>query len=522
MDSHRRSSTILLTVVLVVTLATGIYWCSQKKGLTLDETYSYGLSNSDGAPFLSRLFDDGIAGHVVSHGELLGYVAADPGETFDYASVYYNQTQDVHPPLYYCLLHTVCSLFPGTFSVWFGLGLNLVVFAGTMVLLFLLGRLLMHDDWGAATACLLYGLSQAGLSTLLLIRMYLLLTFFTVLLTYLVARYIDKPYAASYPAIAATMFAGMMTQYFFVIYAFFLCAAFDLWLLAHRRFRTFALFSLSAVLGLALMLVVFPSWWSQLHSQSTVSLDTVNSNATAGFDLYAANLGGMTQQLWAGLPLPIIVAAVALVAVCVLAPRHSDRLAKPAAGTGLITVSFVLSFVVIAVISPYLVLRYAYQLLPLITLCCVALLWVIKPVLGRPAKVVVLASAVIVSLALPMAAEYPPDYLCSTYPQIDDQLDEHTGEACVYMTPNANPAITSDLWHLLEFDDVCVTTDATNDLTDAYIEAKGADDLTVFVATYPTYPDIQGTLDRLCDEHGYSTVSTVSEGDLSNIYLLTR
>ena len=64
---------------------------------------------------------------------------------FDYASVYYNQTQDVHPPLFYFLLHTVCSLFPGSFTKWTGLGMNFVLLGGTLAALYALGMELFAD-----------------------------------------------------------------------------------------------------------------------------------------------------------------------------------------------------------------------------------------------------------------------------------------------------------------------------------------------------------------------------------------
>ena len=38
------------------------------------------------------------------------------GEGFRYGLVKTMQSFDVHPPLYYMVLHTVCSLFPGVFS----------------------------------------------------------------------------------------------------------------------------------------------------------------------------------------------------------------------------------------------------------------------------------------------------------------------------------------------------------------------------------------------------------------------
>ena len=65
----------------------------------------------------------------------------------------------------------------------------------------------------------------------------------------------------------------MMTQYFFVVYAFLLCAAYDLYLMFRREWKNAAAFSLPALAGVGGMLLTFPCWYAQLHSQDTVSLD---------------------------------------------------------------------------------------------------------------------------------------------------------------------------------------------------------------------------------------------------------
>lgn len=45
-----------------------------------------------------------------------GRIRVLPGQRFQYGTVTRMQTYDVHPPFYYLLLHTVCSLFPGRFT----------------------------------------------------------------------------------------------------------------------------------------------------------------------------------------------------------------------------------------------------------------------------------------------------------------------------------------------------------------------------------------------------------------------
>ena len=47
-------------------------------------------------------------------------------ELDNYKYVYDLQSYDVHPPVYYFMLHTVCSVMPGVFSMWQGIGLNIL------------------------------------------------------------------------------------------------------------------------------------------------------------------------------------------------------------------------------------------------------------------------------------------------------------------------------------------------------------------------------------------------------------
>lgn len=55
------------------------------------------------------------------------FLTVEAGEHFAYQSVYDNNTYDAHPPLFYFLLHTVCSLFPGVYSPWLGIVMNIVL-----------------------------------------------------------------------------------------------------------------------------------------------------------------------------------------------------------------------------------------------------------------------------------------------------------------------------------------------------------------------------------------------------------
>lgn len=156
-----------------LTVCLMLMWSLRKEGWFLDEVYSYGLSNSTEGPFLTDLHADWENGTVFDRDELMQYVMVAENERFDYATVYYNQTQDVHPPLYYFFLHTVCSLFPGSFTKWTGIGLNFVFLGCTLTAMYALALELLHDSKKALFACALYVFNRQAVTHFMLIRMYI-------------------------------------------------------------------------------------------------------------------------------------------------------------------------------------------------------------------------------------------------------------------------------------------------------------------------------------------------------------
>ena len=285
-DSKTKKRTILLFVIVLICLCS--WWAVRKEGFFLDEIYSYGLANSSYKPFLNwfyngeHSYDGKVPETIFRQQDFANYLSVQENGRFNYASVYYNQTQDIHPPLFYFLLHTVCSLFPGSFTKWTGLGLNFVLLSGTVLALYALGMELFADWKKALFVCALYAFSQEAMSDVMMVRMYMPMTFLTVLLALLVAKALRKPGFALYLQIGLVIFLGLLTQYFYVVYAFLICAVYDLYLLRRREWKNVFAFSLSALAGVGGMMLFYPCWYAQLHSQNTNSLDATTRNL---FDL---------------------------------------------------------------------------------------------------------------------------------------------------------------------------------------------------------------------------------------------
>ena len=110
-----------LILALVLVCAVCLMFAARKDGMFIDEIYTYGLANSRYAPYVTDIKDGDLIDKVMTREELTDYLTVGEDDRFAAGSVYYNQTRDVHPPLYYWLFNFVSSLVPGQFSMWTGL-----------------------------------------------------------------------------------------------------------------------------------------------------------------------------------------------------------------------------------------------------------------------------------------------------------------------------------------------------------------------------------------------------------------
>ena len=130
---------LLAVIILLQSVNICRIFVNDKKSFYCDEVFSFGLANSFYRPFIEsdsvrsqelHYVDEWFSGEVYRN-----YITVQDSQRFRYDSVWYNQSQDRHPPLFYAVLHTVCSFFPNTFSKWFGFIPNLIYFAVTQIFL---------------------------------------------------------------------------------------------------------------------------------------------------------------------------------------------------------------------------------------------------------------------------------------------------------------------------------------------------------------------------------------------------
>ena len=268
-----------MTLLLCLQIIVLFYYGSRKAGYHEDELYSYYSSNKTAGLFVNdREWTTGES----FHNELVVL----PGEQFRYGVVKQMQSWDVHPPFYYYLLHTVCSLTPGVFSKWQGISVNLLGFVISFILLAYAAYLTavypmsiqpeLSDSQKqpyrkrgyvlAGTVCGMWGFGAAVISGVMFIRMYQWLTVFVLLCLCLHLRALvrKKESWSFYLLLALTVFLGFLTQYYYIIFHFFLGAGFCLYLLKEKKWKRLVAYVGTCAAAFGAALVYYPSALSHI------------------------------------------------------------------------------------------------------------------------------------------------------------------------------------------------------------------------------------------------------------------
>lgn len=297
---------IFVIAAIVISMLAAVICCVQKVGFHEDEYYSYYSSQRTTGLYLD---DDTWKPREEIYREL----TVLPGEGFRYGLVKEVQSWDVHPPMYYFLLHTVCSVFPGTFSKWAGLGINLIAFLIGLLLLYKLTGYVTKSDYAAPIVLLLYGLTPAALSGVTFIRMYAVLTVFVLWAAILHCKNIDEEklsFKGFYIPLALCTYFGFLTQYYYFIFLFFAAACFCLYrMFCKKQIREVLTYAGTMVLVFGLAYVTYPAFPGQMFrgqrgAQATASFFDL-SNTLKRILFYG---GLINRMVFAGLfPVLLIV-----------------------------------------------------------------------------------------------------------------------------------------------------------------------------------------------------------------------
>lgn len=260
---------LLSLLILIQCIYLSVDFGVNKKGYHSDELWNYGFANSstgtniyseDGSKALKNFYewkDSQI---------LYDYITVDESEIFDYTSLYHNTVNDFHPFLGFIPLHFVCSLFPGTFSMWYGFVVNLLFFViGQIFLYKLTVSLTKSPEWGIIT-CFFYGFTTACEDIYFFLRIYAPAATFAIMMTYYMVeiyhRRKDFSIKKHYPQVIKLVLSclcGCLTLHLFLLYAFITTFVFCAIFLFQKRIRMMFSFGFTMTLSVGASILIYPA-----------------------------------------------------------------------------------------------------------------------------------------------------------------------------------------------------------------------------------------------------------------------
>ncbi len=477
-DFVKKHITLILFIVLLV-LQTSLvtYISAQKQGFHIDEVYSYILSNSYDTDKLGNA--QNLKDRWIDSSEWDEFTTVQNGEQFTYGNVYKVNSTDAHPPLYYWILHTICSLFPNTFSMWFGLSINIFFFALCAVLIYLISKRLIKNKYLALLPTAIWGFSSIAFDMVTFLRMYAVLTFITLLSFLLhVKLYQEGQTLKTVFILFAVTFLGAMTQYYFIIAEFCFAAAYCIYRFAKKEYRNLFIYGGTQLVAIILLFVVYPAAYTQITGSST---NNIGNEVSATF----LSLDGWTETIekyirlmlteWEkGLfsvlnltRLIVLLSAVALIVTYYIKKKrskknNSENIAK-APKAFHIWIMFLIALSIVVIISKmsnnFVYLRYIYHIIPLFTIAAVMLIeYIVKKTNLSIKTVIVVILIVSLTNVYGIVKTKANNYLYLELNKHYQNLEKTYGDIPIVLLNEDNTyVLTGNYMFLKNYSDVYVT-----------------------------------------------------------------
>ncbi len=270
-----KGSFLVALILSVLVVFIGIFIMSKKQDLDFDEVGSFGLANNT--------YQLDIEDYKIYTGEelLLKYAAVKSGEEFNVKNVFFNQTMDTHPPIYYLILNFVCSIRKNTFSMWYGLVINLIL----MVFLFWEMRyvfdLVISDKNMSTILSLISFFTYGFINELVFIRMYVLLSVISLGFAILIINAIRANASSQLPKqqknqiiflikFFSICVLGILTQYHFAVFAFYFSLLFAIYLIQKKEIKLLCLTILSGILAISISFAIFPGIINHIFGKNSL------------------------------------------------------------------------------------------------------------------------------------------------------------------------------------------------------------------------------------------------------------
>ena len=564
----KKINNILFYIAIIITTIVMFVFIGQKNGWHEDEIFSYGSSNYKydnlflnfgDKDSLNQLIDEKIVGKNI--GETLKnisyylknedefqdelnkkiaeekpiwktkkqakeYMTVSSDEIFNYWSVYYNQTRDVHPPLFYMLVHLVSSICLNNFTKYIIFSINLIFYIASCFVLKKILKLFNKEELSWITV-LLYGLSMGMISIVMFQRMYMMLTFFAMVYLYLNINIFKNSFEIDKKTkrkLTITVILGFLTQYYFCIYAALVAIISAICMIKNKKWDSLKRYVWCHVKAAIIGLILFPASIYHIFFSYRGAAGGVAEGS------YLGRLQEYLKLIFYGFSIPEILGYITLGIIIAMFIRRII-IAKRKDIATLICLPIFLFVLVIAKIAPFINIRYISIVFPIIIIAVE--LGVVSSVkelmktikndkipqfIRKNASIIILVVIALVSSGYGLLKS-KPEFLYNDYSKRIEIAEQYSNLKFVYIGQSPFNQL-QDMEEFLRYDNSIIIN--TWQL-DRLKEIDGLDDNTEFILNIKCWvSDFDKTLKTVLENTGAKNYELLIDDGQSRVYKVKK
>ncbi|MFD1401125.1 hypothetical protein [Robinsoniella peoriensis] len=372
----RTNKNIIFIMLAILTFQSVIYIYAgnKKEAFHIDEYLTYQLSN--GVFGLSDPIENGKI--YTNTNPFLKCFVVDQETRFDYKGVWENQSRDVHPPFYYTLVHTVSSLIPGIFTKWIGIGINIFLALFVTILVYFITKEISKKSILSLIVAATFALSPGTINSILFIRMYVFLSIWVLSVSFLHLKYYKKQKLdyKFYVLLTIVSICGTLTQYYFLIFLFFICLFFGLHLIRKKYWQDVLKYCISLAISGILSIIIFPSMITQIFGNGYRGIESFQNLASSDFgNRLATYFEIIKNQIFGSRLSTAILVILILLTVSLNLKKIGVRLFWVFKNYMVLIFPVVTYFLLVVKISPYLTDRYVFCIYPFIWISFILIIY---------------------------------------------------------------------------------------------------------------------------------------------------
>ena len=444
---NKKIETVLIAIVIVIQTIIFAITGANKEYIHMDEAYSLGLANYDKV----EIQDSEDFYNQWHNGEYYeDYLAMQDKDIGQYKQVYENQKNDVHPPVYYLLLRIVMGFSINNYSKWPGIILNMIIYVFITIFMYLILKKLFdgkaYNKEKSIILAFVSSIIMASLTNVIYIRMYALSTLNILVTTYLHMKLLDsdKINIKLLIGIGVSALIGSLTHYYYLFYLAMLYITFAIKYIKNKKYKELIYYTVTMGIAGILSLIIFP--YSIQHmffgyrGQGVISkLTNVPEFVKSIADYFAK----VNKYAFNNL-MTVIILAIAGFTIYKLIQKEKIMKEKNKY-INHILFSMLFYFVLVAVASPWIELRY---IMPICGLIFVMVMFYFEQIVCKfteKTNNIIIVVSIIIILIAPIVFKIEPEVAFSDKKEIVSKLGNELNVPTLYLFNSGHNRFLDDI-----------------------------------------------------------------------------